>query len=206
MDMDEQTHQIYPDGSLVHEVTIKKIKPCVVAEGKVRVLMQLDAGLEEIIPKLVTNYPPGKVNYIQNKKILTLNLFKRLITLYPSGKVSMNKTLDADDALEVMKSLMKDINESYLQVQEGESIDEISKKLAKLGPLNIYNCLPQTNCQECGEATCMAFAIQLLAGESSLDKCSPLKDDNDIEKIKCLEKILGSQLFKTMGGNLLMVD
>jgi ArsR family metal-binding transcriptional regulator len=203
MELDEQKHRIFTGDQFVQEVTIKKIKPCVVAEGKVRVLMELDANIENIIPILVTNYPPGKVNYVKNKNILTLNVFKRLITLYPSGKVSMNKTLDAADALEVMKSIMKDINIAYQMLEEGhgDSYEDISEKLAKLGPLNIYNCLPQTNCQECGEATCMAFAIQLLAGESSLELCTPLKEPKYSENINCLEVLLGAQLMNSLGGN-----
>lgn len=202
--MDEQRHRLYPEGELVQEVTIKKIKPCVVAEGKVRVLMQLDAKLDNVIPDLVSKYPPGKVNYVKNKNILTLTIFQRLITLYPSGKVSMNKTLDAADALEVMKSIMKDLNQTYIALQKSGTTDhgDLNKKLAKLGPLNVYNCLPQTNCQECGEATCMGFAFKLLAGECTLDMCIPLADVKNEDKIKCLEELLGSQLMITMGGNL----
>ena len=97
---DEQNrHLILADGVLVKEVSIKEIRPCIVAEGMVRVLMQLDNSLDTVIPSLMTIYPPGKVNYIKNKNILTLSLHNRLITIYPSGKVSMNKTLDEEDAL-----------------------------------------------------------------------------------------------------------
>ncbi|MHC1597228.1 MAG: (Fe-S)-binding protein, partial [Methermicoccaceae archaeon] len=29
-------------------------------------------------------------------------------------------------------------------------------------PLEVYKYLPQTNCGECGETTCMAFAARLI--------------------------------------------
>ncbi|RJX21297.1 MAG: acetyl-CoA decarbonylase/synthase complex subunit gamma [Ammonifex sp.] len=37
--------------------------------------------------------------------------------------------------------------------------------------LEIYKLLPRTNCKECGQPTCLAFAMQLAAGKASLEKC-----------------------------------
>ncbi|MDI6709305.1 MAG: acetyl-CoA decarbonylase/synthase complex subunit gamma [Thermoanaerobacterales bacterium] len=37
--------------------------------------------------------------------------------------------------------------------------------------LQIFKLLPRTNCRECGQATCLAFAMQLAAGRASLDLC-----------------------------------
>ncbi|MBO8129099.1 MAG: acetyl-CoA decarbonylase/synthase complex subunit gamma [Peptococcaceae bacterium] len=43
--------------------------------------------------------------------------------------------------------------------------------------LAIYKMLPKTNCKECGQATCLAFAMQLAAGKTSLDKCPYVSDE-----------------------------
>ncbi len=37
--------------------------------------------------------------------------------------------------------------------------------------LAIYKLLPKTNCKDCGQATCLAFAMQLAAGKASLEAC-----------------------------------
>src|SRR5512142_2237952 len=37
--------------------------------------------------------------------------------------------------------------------------------------LQIFKLLPNTNCKECGQATCLAFAMKLAAGKEPLDKC-----------------------------------
>jgi len=37
--------------------------------------------------------------------------------------------------------------------------------------LAIYKLLPKTNCKECGQATCLAFAMQIAAGKAGLDAC-----------------------------------
>lgn len=167
----------------------------------IRVLMQLDSEIGEVIPVLITKYPPGKVNYIENKKILTLNIYKRLVTLYPSGKISMNKTIDKEDALEVVTEIMKVINEAYNEINSGDvaNYDELREKLSNIGPLSLYNCLPKTDCEKCGEKTCMAFAIKLLSGDVKLDKCTPITDDLPDDAVSCLEDLLGTQIMQTMG-------
>ena len=47
----------------------------------------------------------------------------------------------------------------------------------KVGPLDIYNLLPRTNCGRCGESTCMAFATKLIDGVYELEDCPPLFED-----------------------------
>ncbi|MGQ9498106.1 MAG: acetyl-CoA decarbonylase/synthase complex subunit gamma [Desulfotomaculales bacterium] len=37
--------------------------------------------------------------------------------------------------------------------------------------LEIYKLLPRTNCKDCGQPTCLAFAMQLAAGKASLEAC-----------------------------------
>lgn len=42
--------------------------------------------------------------------------------------------------------------------------------------LEIFKQLPKTNCKECGQATCLAFAMALASGKASLDKCPHVSD------------------------------
>jgi len=44
----------------------------------------------------------------------------------------------------------------------------------ELSPIDVYKLLPKTNCKECGEANCMAFATKIVNREVQIDKCSPL--------------------------------
>ncbi len=47
--------------------------------------------------------------------------------------------------------------------------------MAKLpGPLDIYPFLPGTNCKECGEANCMAFATKMAEHTVKITDCTPL--------------------------------
>lgn len=47
----------------------------------------------------------------------------------------------------------------------------------ELSPIEIYRLLPGTNCKECGETNCMAFAAKMVNREASLDECKPLLDE-----------------------------
>jgi acetyl-CoA decarbonylase/synthase complex subunit gamma len=42
--------------------------------------------------------------------------------------------------------------------------------------LEIFKQLPKTNCKECGQATCLAFAMALATGKTSLDLCPHVSD------------------------------
>ncbi len=46
-----------------------------------------------------------------------------------------------------------------------------------LSGLQIFKLLAKTNCKECGFPTCMAFAMQLAAGKTELDKCPYVSDE-----------------------------
>ncbi len=58
------------------------------------------------------------------------------------------------------------------------------------GPLEIYPLLPGTNCKECGEANCMAFATKMAEYTVKLQACTPLfkeaKYAKKLEKLKVL--------------------
>ncbi|MDD1724041.1 MAG: acetyl-CoA decarbonylase/synthase complex subunit gamma [Methanospirillum sp.] len=53
---------------------------------------------------------------------------------------------------------------------------EIKKKkgIKEISPIDVYKLLPRTNCGECSEANCMAFATKVVNGEASVDLCRPL--------------------------------
>lgn len=42
--------------------------------------------------------------------------------------------------------------------------------------LEIFKQLPKTNCKDCGNPTCLAFAMALASGKTSLDKCPHVSD------------------------------
>ncbi len=43
--------------------------------------------------------------------------------------------------------------------------------------IQIFKMLPKTNCKECGQPTCLAFAMALAAGKAELEKCPYVSDE-----------------------------
>ena len=61
------------------------------------------------------------------------------------------------------------------------STREVKKRSIKeISPIDVYMLLPKTNCKECGEENCMAFATKLVNREIPLNQCKPLlKKENE---------------------------
>ena len=86
--------------------------------------------------------------------------------------------------------------------------------IKELSPIDIYKLLPKTNCKECGQDNCMAFATKIVNREVELDSCKPLlKPENtkayaklqDILKPAVKEVVIGvGDRAKKIGGKLVM--
>jgi acetyl-CoA decarbonylase/synthase complex subunit gamma len=48
------------------------------------------------------------------------------------------------------------------------------KSIREISPIDIYRLLPRTNCGECREPNCMAFATRLVNGELLMADCPPI--------------------------------
>ena len=152
-------------------IFLTKTLPCLAEPGKIIVIGKPDHFLDEVIPYLATL--PGVIAY--NPKTLTLTFRRQpgFMTLY-LDKVSITQVKDSEEGLELLKALTDAINATW------EHRSELTAAtIARRAPgwLDIWALLPQTNCKQCGEATCMAFAAALLQQKRSLDECFPLGSD-----------------------------
>jgi acetyl-CoA decarbonylase/synthase complex subunit gamma len=64
------------------------------------------------------------------------------------------------------------------------------KSVMELSPVEVYMALPRTNCKECGEENCMAFAVKLVNREALLELCTPLYEEKHAESRGKLEELL----------------
>ena len=60
----------------------------------------------------------------------------------------------------------------------------------ELSPIEVYQLLPGTNCKECGETNCMAFAAKLVNREATLNECTPLLEPKYKEAFEKLWALL----------------
>lgn len=57
-------------------------------------------------------------------------------------------------------------------------------------PVDVYRLLPRTNCQKCGQKTCVVFASKLVNREAALEECTPLLEKSYEEAYRQLWGLL----------------
>ena len=73
-------------------------------------------------------------------------------------------------------------------MSERESKGKVGVK--ELSPIDVYKLLPKTNCKECGEENCMAFATKVVNREVLIEKCPPLLTKENEKNYKQLKEML----------------
>ncbi|NJD57949.1 MAG: hypothetical protein C3F13_16900 [Anaerolineales bacterium] len=152
-------------------ITLVKTLPCLAEPGKIIVIGVPSRKLDDVLPYLATL--PNVISYNPDSCTLTLRRQPGFITLY-SEKAYITKVTDTEEGLELLKALAEAINATW--DHRDELVAMTARKHAPR-PLDVWTLLPQTNCKRCGEATCMAFACNLLLQERELDECPPLEED-----------------------------
>ena len=171
--------------------TASTIKVVIEAESK--------RGFKGLIELLTLKFPPMKVRYSKASKSVTLRAFDRIIGISESGKVYF-EAKSLDEAKEILEYLQGVINDVRKDLERGVKPDShVLDAWGKLQPLELYKYLPKTNCGECGEETCVAFAARVLTGERRLDECKPLSRPEGIPMIGKLIEVYGETAVKSLG-------
>ena len=155
----------------VESISLTRTLPCLAYPGRIIVTGAPSRPLDDVLPYLATL--PGVIAYNPHTHTLTFRRPLGFMTLY-SDKVYITQVKDTEEGLELLKALVDAINATW----EGRAeLVAITAARQAPRPLDIWTLLPQTNCKQCGEQTCMAFACSLLLNQRELAECSPLHED-----------------------------
>jgi len=168
-------------------IALTRTLPCLAEPGKIIVIGKPNRTLEDVIPYLATL--PGVIAYNPDTCTLTFRRQAGFMTLY-ADKVYVIRIKDTDEGLELFKALTEAINAIWEHRAE-----LVAATKARRAPrwLDILVLLPQTNCKQCGEATCMAFAAALLQHKKTVEACIPLMVEAALNDRKAtLEALIGS--------------
>ena len=155
----------------LESIILTKILSCLAEPGKIIVIGEPSRKLDDVLPYLATL--PNVITYNPETCTLTLRRQPGFISLY-SDKAYITKVQDTEEGLELFQALVDAIHATW--DNRAELVAMTASKHAPR-PLDIWTLLPQTNCKKCGEATCMAFACNLLLQERVLEECTPLQAD-----------------------------
>lgn len=145
--------------------------PCLAEPGKIIVVGKPSHELTDVLPYLATL--PNAIAYNPTENTLTLRRQLGFITFY-IDRVYITQVKTTEEGLELLSILVDAINATWAHRHELVAVTE-QYHAPKL--LDIWKLLPQTNCQRCGEATCMSFAVALLQSRRQLVECLPLMED-----------------------------
>ncbi len=168
---------------------LKEILPCYAGPSRIRIIAQINSNLDHALSILYLTFP--NANYSEQIGMVSYRYQQHNITLYKSGKVTMTFLKDKEDAHQLLEQLIKYIDKANEYYQKhGSPSEEMLKAKKRATPLNTRKYLPGTNCGECGEQNCYAFAVRLHAGETELTQCKPLLSAQYTRNRESLEKFL----------------
>jgi ArsR family metal-binding transcriptional regulator len=167
-------------------ITLTKTLPCLAEPGRIIVIGKPAQTLGAVLPYLATL--PGVIAWNPETPTLTFRRPHGFMTLY-DDKVYITQIIDSAEGLELFAALKDTVNTVW------EKRDELTAVMTrKRAPrhLDIWELLPRTNCRQCAEATCLAFAVGLLQNKRELAECLPLQADPAFaDRRATLEAMLG---------------
>ena len=153
----------------------------------VDMIAHLNQDISEVIPYL--NAVLGGFQYTKDPRSVSLKLHGKLVVIFPR-EICVNAPSDQSEGEKIIEWLRDKINDTW--ERRGE-IQPSFESAPKPKVLEILRLLPKTNCGECGQPTCMAFASYVAEGGMDPNECAPL----DGEQKAKLARYLGQFEFES---------
>lgn len=147
----------------------------------VNAIVDLTDDVSEVLPFLAS--VTGVCTYDDRIKVLMLNRGGHRVVIYPR-RITITRLNDRQEATRVADELKDLINSTY---ENKQNVVPCYRKGGEVRVLDVMRLLPGTNCRECGQPTCTAFAAKLARQETVVARCSPLfGGDFEVKKGKLL--------------------
>ncbi len=153
---------------IVGRVAIVVLATCIADSARLRLIAHFSGDVAEVLPYL--NADVGHGSYVATMPVFTFMDGHRMVSLFRDriGIAKADDIVDAWASLERVRCLANDV-----WARRGEITP--SFELRRRPPaLEIYKRLPGTNCGQCGEAACMAFAWSVWRGDADPRGCVPV--------------------------------
>jgi ArsR family metal-binding transcriptional regulator len=137
----------------------------------------LDQNIEAALPYL--NAVLGGFEYLKDPPAVIFRSQGKLITVH-GRKIAINALRDEGEAEKILEWLKREINDAW---ENKENIEPDYEGKPKPKIIEILRLLPKTNCRECGQPTCMVFAVRMAEGAKFADDCPTINKDK-IEKLR----------------------
>jgi len=163
-----------------------QLTPCNPLSQTVNAIIEFDDDLSDLLPYINAELGPGVFD--PRRPFLRLNSEGRAIVLEPH-RVGISKVENQAEA-EALFAALRDQVRSI--AERRDQIKPSYRSLGQVSALDVYKCLPRTNCGECGVPSCFAFATALARGEADLGDCPILAKPANAARRAELEALLGA--------------
>ncbi len=140
-------------------------------------IANLEQDVSAVLPYL--NAVLGGFEYLKDPPAVTFRAQGKLITVQ-GCKIAINALQDETEADKILEWLKREINSAW---ENREFITPSCEGQPKPKVLEIMKLLPKTNCRQCGDPTCMVFAVRLAEGAKETQAC-PALDAINRERIQ----------------------
>ncbi|MCK9441720.1 MAG: ArsR family transcriptional regulator [Methanothrix sp.] len=168
--------------SLLQITQVRQLLPCIADATKFRIIARLQPQLGGALKLLEPLFP--RARYSERIGALIIQKGNVLITLYSTGNVTMTMISSEAEARDVLEGLKETINKAI-----ASGVTPVAREKVKVDHAEIYKYLPKTDCKICGEQSCYAFAIRMVAGEAALEKCTPLQEPRFATSLETLQAL-----------------
>ncbi|MFA5795209.1 MAG: (Fe-S)-binding protein [Candidatus Brocadiia bacterium] len=170
----------------LNEIKLVQTMPCIAMPERIRFVSELDRDISEMMPYI--NAVVEESIYNHDGPCITMKRDGRLIGVQPR-QLAAGKVVDLKEATELMAWFKDVVNDCY---NRRDSIKPNYERRNKLTPLDVYKLLPGTNCQKCGQPSCLAFGVKAAAEEIGIMNCPELFSGRYDDKRNLLVKLLKS--------------
>jgi ArsR family metal-binding transcriptional regulator len=159
--------------SFLVSIVLTKTLPCLAEPGRIIVIGTPAQTLGAVLPYLATL--PGVIAWNPEAKTLTFRRPHGFMTLY-EDKVYITQVVDTAEGLELFEALKDAVNAVW---EKRAELTAVTAQKCAPRHLDIWELLPRTNCRQCGEATCLAFAVALILHTRTLAECPSVRSAPD---------------------------
>jgi ArsR family metal-binding transcriptional regulator len=158
--------------------------PCDPGTERYAARARLTTDISDVLPYL--NATLRGAVYLPSANALTLKQGKHSLAFH-AYEVAVSNEEDREGAERELQGLIDLINSTWQHRGEIAPDHQTHQRPTSMA---IYKLLPRTNCKQCGEATCYAFALKLAASQKKLSDCSPLTEAPHAKNAAALEALL----------------
>ena len=138
----------------------------------VHCMAHLEQDITGVLPYL--NVVLGGFEYLEDPPAVTFRVHGKIIGVHPR-KIAVNALKDEEEADKILEWLKREINDAW---ERRDEIVPSTEGAPKPKVFEILKCLPRTNCRECGQPTCMVFAVRVAEGVKGPEDCPRLSEGN----------------------------